>query len=226
MRATWRAFPRARPGRYVELSVDDDGHGMDDATLARVFEPFFTTKSNGTGLGLAVVHGVVGRHGGFLHAESKPGEGTSLAVYLPLSTEALPAVNAVQVAGLEGERVLVADDDAVVRKLTERMLRRLGCHVVGASDGEEALRTFERTPDAFDLVVLDVMMPKLKGPEALARDAGDPSRAEGALREWLRGRPLRPDDRAREAVHRRSAWERAPTHPRRATSWRCRPSWI
>ncbi|CAN5878644.1 hypothetical protein BH11MYX4_BH11MYX4_35780 [soil metagenome] len=162
-------FPRARPGRYVELSVDDDGHGMDEATLARVFEPFFTTKSDGTGLGLAVVHGVVERHEGFLHAESKPGAGTSFSVYLPLSAEAAPAARVAHMAPAGAGRVLVADDEPVVRKLTERMLRQLGYQVVGASDGEEALRAFEKAPDAFDLVVLDVVMPKLKGPEALAR---------------------------------------------------------
>ena len=168
-------FPRARPGRYVELSVDDDGHGMDEATLARVFEPFFTTKTEGTGLGLAVVHGVVERHEGFLHAESKPGEGTSIAVYLPLSTEALATARAARVttsgrvASRALGRVLVADDDAVVRKLTERMLRRLGYQVVSTSDGEEAVRAFEQEPDAFELVVLDVLMPKLEGPAALAR---------------------------------------------------------
>jgi len=162
-------FPQARPGRYVELSVDDDGHGMDDATLARVFEPFFTTKREGTGLGLAVVHGVVERHEGFLHAESKPGGGTSFSVYLPLATEDLPRVTAADgaAAAIGVKRVLVADDEPVVRRLTERMLRQLGYEVVGAADGEEALQTFEKAPDAFELVVLDVMMPRLEGPEAL-----------------------------------------------------------
>jgi PAS domain S-box-containing protein len=170
--ATYAArYPQARPGRYVELSVDDDGHGMDEATLARVFEPFFTTKMEGTGLGLAVVHGVVERHAGFLRAESKPGAGTSISVYLPLSTAALPAVTAASLpaTGVRHRRVLVADDEPVVRKLTERMLRQLGYQVVGASDGEEALRAFEKEPDGFDLVVLDVMMPRLRGPEALQR---------------------------------------------------------
>jgi two-component system, cell cycle sensor histidine kinase and response regulator CckA len=162
-------YPRARPGRYVELSVDDDGHGMDEATLARVFEPFFTTKTNGTGLGLAVVHGVVERHDGFLHAESEPAAGTSIAVYLPMSAEARTTVRAAHVAASGSGRVLVADDDPTVRRLTERMLRRLGYQVVGASDGEQALRAFEKEPDAFDFVVLDVLMPGLKGPEALAR---------------------------------------------------------
>jgi hypothetical protein len=161
-------FAQARPGRYVELSVDDDGHGMDEATLARVFEPFFTTKASGTGLGLAVVHGVVERHEGFLRAESKPGEGTSISVYLPLSTEDLPVVTVPPPASVaSARRVLVADDEPVVRRLTERMLRQLGYEVQGAADGDEALRAFQREPDAFDLVVIDVMMPKLKGPETL-----------------------------------------------------------
>ena len=161
--------PRARPGRYVELSVDDDGHGMDEATLARVFEPFFTTKTEGTGLGLAVVHGVVERHDGFRLAESKPGAGTSIRVYLPLSERALPSEKAVPVPVAAARRVLVADDQPIVRKLTERMLRQLGYEVVGASDGEEALRAFEHEPNAFELVVLDVMMPKIRGPETLRR---------------------------------------------------------
>ncbi len=141
---------------------------MDEATLARVFEPFFTTKMEGTGLGLAVVHGVVERHEGFLRAESKPGAGTTISVYLPLSAEA-PTVAPAPTGAAGGRRALVADDEPIVRKVTERMLRQLGYQVVGASDGEEALRTFENDPDAFDIVVLDVMMPKLRGPDALRR---------------------------------------------------------
>lgn len=160
--------PRARPGRYVELSVEDDGYGMDEATLARIFEPFYTTKADGTGLGLAIVHGVVTRHEGFLRAESTPAVGTSIAVYLPLS-EPRPDV-ATALAPRPGTlRVLVADDEPMVRRVTERMLRQLGYEVVGAGDGEEALHAFEKDPDSFGFVVLDVMMPKLKGPAALSR---------------------------------------------------------
>ena len=188
-------FPQARPGRYVELSVDDDGHGMDEGTLARVFEPFFTTKSYGTGLGLAVVHGVVERHEGFLHAESKPGGGTSIAVYLPLSTEDLPAVTATDtvVAATGARRVLVAEDEPVVRRLTERMLRQLGYEVVGAADGEEALRTFEKEPDAFELVVLDVMMPRLEGPEALLQMRAIRPRLNAVFVSGYAGVPSEPD---------------------------------
>ena len=166
---TLAALPRARPGRYAELWVSDDGQGMDEATLARVFEPFFTTKPEGTGLGLAIVHGVVERHHGFVRAESKPGVGTSIRVYLPISTDLAPAPIAGSLSARGTERVLVVDDEPMVRKLTERMLRRLGYQVVAASDGDEALCTFEADPDAFDLVVMDVVMPRLGGPEAFAR---------------------------------------------------------
>ena len=162
-------FRGARPGRYVQLSVADDGHGMDAATLARVFEPFFTTKAHGTGLGLAVVHGVVERHEGFFHAESEPGKGTSIAVYLPLSADTPPAARPETIPPAGAARVLLADDDEVVRKVTARMLRRLGYEVVHAGDGEEALQTFTQAPDAYHFVVLDVMMPRLKGPVAFER---------------------------------------------------------
>lgn len=164
--ASWETrLPQARPGRYVELSVEDDGHGIDEPTLQRIFEPFFTTKASGTGLGLAVVHGVVERHEGHLQARSKPGEGTSIAVYLPLSA---PPASVVAANG-PAQRVLFADDDDALRRLTERMLRRLGYDVISACDGEEALRVFEKTPEAFDFVLLDVIMPKLKGPDAFER---------------------------------------------------------
>jgi len=151
------------------LTVEDDGHGMDESTLSRVFEPFFTTKSDGTGLGLAIVHGVVERHDGFLKPESRVGVGTTISVYLPLAAAAFTA-EAPQKKASDGiTRVLVADDEPMVRTFTERMLRKLGYEVVGAVDGEDAVRTFEKDPDAFGLVVLDVVMPKLKGHEALAR---------------------------------------------------------
>ncbi|MBX3222905.1 MAG: PAS domain S-box protein [Labilithrix sp.] len=164
--ASWEArLPRARPGRYVELSVEDDGHGIDEPAMHRIFEPFFTTKASGTGLGLAVVHGVVERHEGHLYARSKPGVGTTICVYLPLA----PAPASTVDAKAPAQRVLFADDDDALRRLTERMLRRLGYDVVSARDGEEALRVFEKTPEAFDFVLLDVLMPKLKGPDAFAR---------------------------------------------------------
>ena len=162
-------YPRARPGRYGCLRVEDDGQGMDEATLARVFEPFFTTKAQGTGLGLAVVHGVVERHGGFLIAESRPGVGTSIAVHLPLAESTLPEVIKTVPPLASSVRILVADDEPVVLKVLDRMLRRLGYQVVCAADGEAAVAAFERDPEGFALVVLDVMMPKLKGPDALAK---------------------------------------------------------
>ena len=162
-------YPGAKAGRFAELCVSDDGHGMNAGTLARVFEPFFTTKPDGTGLGLAVVHGVVERHHGFIRAESKPGSGTTIRVYLPLSPEVPLVVSALREAPRGSERVLVVEDEPLVRMLTERSLRRLGYQVVSACDGEEAVQAFEREPDAFDLVVMDVVMPKLGGREAFDR---------------------------------------------------------
>jgi len=142
---------------------------MSEGTLARVFEPFFTTKPLGTGLGLSVVHGVVERHDGFLIAESTRGHGTSIRVCLPIAN-AIPSVTGRAREAPRGvERLLVAEDEPLVRSLTERTLRRLGYRVVGASDGEEAVRTFEQEPESFDLVVMDVVMPKLGGPEAFDR---------------------------------------------------------
>jgi PAS domain S-box-containing protein len=161
--------PRARPGRYVVLTVEDDGRGMEESTLSRVFEPFFTTKSDGTGLGLAVVHGVVERHEGFLRAKSQPGVGTTISVYLPLMPEPPRTASTAPGAAAEGARVLVADDEPMVRIYTERMLKKLGYEVIGVLDGEEALEAFAQEPDAYAFVVLDVVMPRLKGPEALAR---------------------------------------------------------
>ena len=162
-------FPRAHADRYVEICVSDDGHGMDEATLTRAFEPFFTTKPDGTGLGLAVVHGVVERHRGFLHAESKPGVGTSIHAYLPVSVD-FPAVSLGRpIAPVGSERVLVVDDEPMVRKITERTLRRLGYQVTGAGDAEEALTLFSNDPNKFDVVVMDVVMPKLSGPEAVSQ---------------------------------------------------------
>ena len=132
-------------------------------------------------------------------------------------------MGAVPLAATGRRRVLVADDDAVVRKLTERMLRRLGYHVVGASDGEAALRAFEKEPDAFDLVVLDVMMPKLKGPEALARmrEIRPALKAlfvsgYAACRRDSRSGPSRAHaPRPAEALHPGSARGGAPAGPRR-----------
>ncbi|MCC6902231.1 MAG: PAS domain S-box protein [Polyangiaceae bacterium] len=163
--------PGVAPGSYAELCVTDDGVGMDADTARKVFDPFFTTKRTGTGLGLAVVHGIVAQHEGTITVDSEPGIGTTFRAQFPL-TSRLYQVDTGQLrlrAPRGTERVLVAEDEPQLRYLTERSLSRLGYHVVAARNGQEALAEFEQTPDDFDLVVLDVVMPTLGGREAWDR---------------------------------------------------------
>ena len=163
--------PWAKVGLWAELRVTDEGTGMDAATAQRVYEPFFSTKSEGTGLGLSVVHGIVQHHGGTISLETAPGAGSTFRIHLPLALS-LTAEDTGHLrlrAPRGSERVLIAEDEPLLRQITERSLARLGYRVVSARNGEEALREFEETPDAFDLVVLDVVMPKVGGREALRR---------------------------------------------------------
>jgi CheY-like chemotaxis protein len=160
------------PGRYVCLTVSDTGHGMDRTTLARVFEPFFTTKEPGvgTGLGLAVVHGIVRSHDGAVHVESAPGRGTSFRLYFPLLAEVAAAATPApgEVPRGAGERVLFVDDEPSLTTLTRRMLERLGYEVVALRSATEALAAFRADPSAFDLVISDLTMPGLTGEQLTA----------------------------------------------------------
>jgi PAS domain S-box-containing protein len=166
--------PWAVVGDWAELSLADDGEGMDEATRARVFEPFFTTKRDGTGLGLAMVHGIVHQHGGLVHVESRPAAGTTVRVYLPLAHEAIDAVptpapsNGAVVHGGH-ETLLVAEDEAPLRGLLALTLSELGYDVITASDGEEAVRTFTEQRGRISLAILDVVMPHLGGVQAFER---------------------------------------------------------
>jgi PAS domain S-box-containing protein len=165
--------PWARVGEYAELRVSDSGEGMDEPTRRHIFEPFFTTKKDGTGLGLAVVHGIVQQHEGCVDVESAPGAGTTMHVYLPLTQEGPPTEVAHGEAGTLPRRghelVLVAEDERPLRNLISLSLKELGYEVLTAADGEEATRVFEANRGRIAVVILDVVMPKLGGPEALAR---------------------------------------------------------
>ena len=159
-------------GACAKLTVRDTGVGMDTATLERVFEPFYTTKApgQGTGLGLAVVHGIVTEHGGAISAESAPGAGSSFAVLLPLASEgeaqALPAT--IEAPRGEG-RILFVDDEPAVVRMGEKLLGRLGYTVQGETSSVQALRLFRAEPSGFDLVVTDQTMPEMTG-ETLSRE--------------------------------------------------------
>jgi PAS domain S-box-containing protein len=165
--------PWARPGDYAEIRVTDTGVGIDEATRLRVFEPFFTTKAQGTGLGLAVVHGIVEHHKGCVHIEGQPGVGTTVRILLP-NVRPPPAAEAVKEASSPqavggNELLLVADDEPTFRGLIARSLTDLGYRVVVASDGEEAVREFAARADEIDLVLLDGVMPKLSGADCYER---------------------------------------------------------
>jgi two-component system cell cycle sensor histidine kinase/response regulator CckA len=168
-----RLHSYGRPGSYVLLTVSDTGLGIDAATQEHIFEPFFTTKElgKGTGLGLATVYGIVKQHGGFINVYSEVGRGTTFRIYFPtISGQQEPKSQRVIPRSTSGtETILVAEDNAALRALVEEVLGSQGYTVVPASDGVEAVRLFSQNPDSFALVVLDVVMPKLGGPEAFSR---------------------------------------------------------
>jgi PAS domain S-box-containing protein len=162
----------AAAGPYVCLRVTDTGCGMDSATLARVFEPFFSTKpkDKGTGLGLSVVYGIVELHKGIIRVHSKPGAGTTFLIYFPVSPGGLlngAPSRASQLLDKGGkETILLVEDEPAVRMLAGRILKRAGYEVRTASDGAEACAIFEEHAAEIDLVLMDVIMPRMGGREA------------------------------------------------------------
>ena len=172
------AFARERsmtPGRYVLLAVSDNGTGMDEATRSRIFEPFFTTKESGkgSGLGLATVYGIVKQCGGHVWVYSEPSHGTSFKIYLPNAEHKLGFGSEVRAEALpvrrEGVTILLAEDDALMRKLTRKMLEEHGYKVLEAIDGEAALSVISRNSTRVDLILTDVVMKGMNGPELVLR---------------------------------------------------------
>jgi two-component system cell cycle sensor histidine kinase/response regulator CckA len=158
-----------RPGRYARLTVADTGKGMDDATVERIFEPFFTTKAlgEGTGLGLAVVDGVVRNHDGAVEVFSTPGQGTIFHLYFPAvaaDTEAVAAPRAELPCG-RGQRILYLDDEPALVAVAKRLLGRLGYDVKGFTRPADALAAFRADPTGFDACVTDLNMPTGSGLE-------------------------------------------------------------
>lgn len=156
-------------GTYAAIIVRDTGHGMDQATLQRIFEPFFTTKDvgQGTGLGLAVVHGIVSQTGGYVGAESAPDNGTTFTLYFPITSSSVtstPEPVTLPLLG-HGKIVLVAEDDAAVRLMVRRSLMEAGYTVLEAANGEAALTVIRSHPARIDIVITDVGMPEMTGHE-------------------------------------------------------------
>ena len=161
--------PRAAPGRYVVLEVKDTGGGIPKELLGRIFEPFFTTKpqGKGTGMGLAMVYGIVRNHGGWVEVVSEPGRGTTFQVFLPAAGPPaggeLPLVATDLRAPPGVGRILVVDDEKVVRDVVARMLRALGYDVVTAADGRQAVEYYRQFGQDVSLVIIDMLMPGMDG---------------------------------------------------------------
>jgi PAS domain S-box-containing protein len=162
---------RAKLGRYARIAVSDNGVGMDRKTQQHIFDPFFTTKEvgKGTGLGLATTHNIVQRHGGWIEVESEVGQGTTFTIYLPVGDSGREEESKPPTDALPGgkETILLVDDEEIVRTVAKRILERYGYTVVEARDGQEAVDLYLRRGKDFDLVVLDLSMPRLSGEEAL-----------------------------------------------------------
>jgi CheY-like chemotaxis protein len=169
--ATFAARHRLRPGPHARLTVRDTGHGMAPAVLPRIFDPFFTTKEpgKGTGLGLAVVYGILVDHGGAITVTSAPGQGTTVAVYLACGDDVSPR-GASGDDSLRGtECVLWVDDEPALAHLGQGLLAGLGYTVVPHTRSLEALADFQARPAYFDVVITDQTMPEMTG-EGLAQE--------------------------------------------------------
>ena len=166
-----RSHLEAKPGRYVLLRVSDTGSGMDKETLDHIFEPFYTTKGpgEGTGLGLAMVFGIVKQHHGFINCYSEVGHGTTFKIYLPAiiaeTQSDQPVVTSMPQGGTE--TILLVDDEELIRDLGKRILSKAGYTVLTAGNGKEALDLYRSNKGNISLVILDLIMPEMDGKQCL-----------------------------------------------------------
>ncbi|MFH2066159.1 MAG: response regulator [Pseudomonadota bacterium] len=154
------------PGDYVEIAVQDSGHGIDEKTIGRIFDPYFTTKpkEKGTGLGLSIVYSIIQQHNGAIRVQSKVGKGTVFQTFLPVYTDTMKkkAPDRKRIPG-GNEKILIVDDEPQLAGLGEKMLSPLGYAVEIFASAEEALNAFQARPEYFDLVITDMAMPKISG---------------------------------------------------------------
>ncbi|MBM9538278.1 ATP-binding protein, partial [Desulfobulbus alkaliphilus] len=161
------------PGRFVVLSVSDTGTGISPEIQERIFDPYFTTKEagKGTGMGLAVIHGIVTSHGGFITCASEPGQGTTFQVFFPaIEAEQPSTIKPVEMIPRgNSERILYVDDEKTLVETGKAMLERLGYEVTARSSSLEALRAFHDRPDHFDVLITDQTMPMMTGADLARR---------------------------------------------------------
>ena len=161
-----RRYPALQYGQYAHLIIRDNGVGIHPDHQDRIFDPFFTTKQLGSGLGLATVMGCIRHHHGVIEVDSKLQQGTKIHIYLPLLVEDVAKTESV-VQGLTNGRILLVDDDPLVRETSAELLQDLGHHVTTAIDGVDAVSLFKNHVDNFDLVIMDMVMPRMNGPSAV-----------------------------------------------------------
>jgi len=164
--------PDVEAGTFVQLSISDSGPGIPPDIKKKIFDPYFTTKETGkgTGMGLAIVHGIVKSYGGILTLYSELGEGTAFHVFLPvIEKESLPEIEDVEPTPVGRERILFIDDEEILAEMGKSMLERLGYHVTVRNKSIEALETFKNQPDLFDLVITDQTMPGMTGADIARR---------------------------------------------------------
>jgi len=158
--------PHIQPGNFVELSVRDNGLGMSQDLQEKIFDPYFTTKEvgKGTGMGLAIVHGIVKSYGGYISCRSQIGEGTEFKIFLPvIEGQAVTEIKNAQSIPVGTEHILIVDDEKILVEMSSTMLQRMGYTVTARTNSIEALSTFTNQPDAYDLVITDQTMPGMTG---------------------------------------------------------------
>jgi two-component system, cell cycle sensor histidine kinase and response regulator CckA len=166
---------KIKPGRYIKISITDNGIGMDRATQEKIFDPFFTTKEmgRGTGLGLASVYGIMKNHGGFVDVYSEKGVGTTFKLYFPASVkEAIKETQAIESIVKGSERILLVDDESLIIEVGRGMLEILGYMVLTASNGSEAIQVYQESRDKIDMIILDMIMPGMNGEEVFEKLKG------------------------------------------------------
>jgi CheY-like chemotaxis protein len=163
--------PGSRPGRYVLLAFSDNGSGMNDEILAHIFVPFYTTKpvGHGTGLGLSTVYGIVKQHEGYIDAQSKPGQGTTFRIYLPESTDSDGTADVAAILPVQGlattGTILLVEDNLMVMEMVRDLLEMHGHRVLCSDTPEAAIELARANAAGIDLLVSDVVMPQMNGPE-------------------------------------------------------------
>jgi CheY-like chemotaxis protein len=162
------------PGRWLRLRLRDSGRGMEPALLAQVFEPFVTTKvaGRGTGLGLAAVYATVRQHDGWIDAESQPGKGSTFSIYLPSANNAAAAATPAPPEAAPPAptaTLLLVEDNAMVRRSVDAILRGMGYHVIAVDSGEKCIEAVKKSDDPIDLLITDIVMPEMNGRELIER---------------------------------------------------------